>query len=152
MPEQVELAAEPMTVHERPVRAAQVSQVIAGVRLYDEGMLLRRRRLVQHDVALVVTTQDRCPVRQGYYIAVSGSTVHYEDRVAAGVVNGASPLAASFRAHLERLLKGPADPGPTRSNCNEPAHISPLGLCPRLGQFRRGERGTQGRGHQPAGG
>ena len=53
--------------------------MIAGVRLYDEGVLPRRRSLVQHDVALVVTTQDRSPVRQGYDIAVSGSTAHNED-------------------------------------------------------------------------
>ena len=58
MPEYVELAVEPVTVHEGPVRAAQVSQMIVGIRLHSEDVLAGRRSLVRHDIALVVSTQD----------------------------------------------------------------------------------------------
>lgn len=101
--------------------------MIAGVRLYDEGVLPGRRSHVQHDIALVVTTQDGRSMRQGYDIAVAWPTIHYQDRVAVGVIDGAS-LAVSLRAHLERLLTGPADLRPTRPNCTETAHIPPLGI------------------------
>ena len=149
VPKEMEFAAEPVTVHEGPVRAAEISQMIAGVRLYDESVLPERCSLVQHDIALVVTTQDGRSMRQGYDIAVAWPTIHYQDRVAAGVIDGAS-LAVSLRAHLERLLTGPADLTPTRPNCTETATSRQLELCFRFGRLRLRANYTQGRDHQPS--